>query len=264
MTRAWARRFSAVCAVLAAVLLATDGARAATEFAHPDFRAPYVAGESITPNFWGPLRLASDGYRQDYNGRDRTVQYFDKARMEWQSGRGVTFGLLATEMVTGRIQLGDNEFLNKTPRDIPVAGDEDGEGATYLDIFQNRNLVLGATPQRTGEEFSLLFVEGQFVTDRRNTTNLRTLRLTDYDSTTRHNVIQVFRQYRDRVGFSTIGYAISEPFASYFTVGGVETPVVVQVFERRILTFTPDNPPAFQVEMGNIGRHYFFWRDRDR
>jgi hypothetical protein len=36
--------------------------------------------------------------------------------------------------------------------------------------------------------------------------------------------------------------------------------VMVQVFERRVLTYTADNPPAFQVEMGNIGQHYYQWR----
>jgi hypothetical protein len=36
--------------------------------------------------------------------------------------------------------------------------------------------------------------------------------------------------------------------------------VLVQLFERRILTYNPANPPAFQVEMGNVGRHYVAWR----
>ena len=261
MTRAWVRRYAFVCAVLAAVLMATDGARAATDFAHPDFRAPYQLGERITPNFWGPLRNASDAYTQKYNGRDRTVQYFDKGRMEYQSGRGVTFGLLATEMVTGRIQLGDNDFLDQTPSRTPVAGDEDGEGVRYVDLYNAGSTARAATNRRTGEELGWFFINGRFVSDRTGGLNLRVVQLTDYDSVTRHNVIQVFRAYREAVGFTTIGYAISEPFASYFTVGGVQTPIIVQVFERRVLTFTPDNPADFQVEMGNIGRHYFPWRN---
>ena len=35
--------------------------------------------------------------------------------------------------------------------------------------------------------------------------------------------------------------------------------VVVQAFERRLLTYTPSNPDAFKVEFGNIGRHYDTW-----
>jgi hypothetical protein len=33
-----------------------------------------------------------------------------------------------------------------------------------------------------------------------------------------------------------------------------------QAFERRMLTYTPSNSPAFRVEMGNVGRHYYQWR----
>lgn len=35
--------------------------------------------------------------------------------------------------------------------------------------------------------------------------------------------------------------------------------VMVQVDERRILTYIADTPPASQVEMGNIGVHYYRW-----
>ena len=38
------------------------------------------------------------------------------------------------------------------------------------------------------------------------------------------------------------------------------TDVLIQAFERRVLTYTPANPRAFQVEMGNVGRHYYDWR----
>jgi len=256
------RRYATVLTTMIVMTLAVTNVQAATEFAAPGFRTAYYAGEGITPNFWGPLSHASDPLEQLYNGSKRTIQYFDKGRMEFTNGQ-VTFGLLATEMVTGRLQAGDQDFVNLTPPNKPVAGDEDGQGATYLDIYNNRSLVLTGTPNRVGQEFSLYFVKGQFVSDRSGAIGLRAVALTDYDNTTRHNVIQVFRRYRDVVGFSTIGYAISEPFASYFTVGGVQTAVIVQVFERRVLTYTPDNPPDYQVEMGNIGRHYFFWRNID-
>jgi hypothetical protein len=37
----------------------------------------------------------------------------------------------------------------------------------------------------------------------------------------------------------------------------------LQCFERRCLTYTPDNPEGWQVEFGNIGRHYYQWRYED-
>jgi hypothetical protein len=43
-------------------------------------------------------------------------------------------------------------------------------------------------------------------------------------------------------------------------VGGVELDVLVQLFERRVLTYTPTNPAGFKVEMGNVGQHYYRWR----
>lgn len=56
------------------------------------------------------------------------------------------------------------------------------------------------------------------------------------------------------------GFPVTEAVWVDATVGDLETPVLVQVFERRMLTYNPANPPAFQVEMGNVGRHYLQWR----
>jgi hypothetical protein len=76
-------------------------------------------------------------------GRMREVQYFDKARMEIiQRGSDddelwyVTTGLLATELVTGRLQVGDNLFEMRTPAGWCATAtpsrlhdDDDGAGA---------------------------------------------------------------------------------------------------------------------------------------
>jgi hypothetical protein len=34
----------------------------------------------------------------------------------------------------------------------------------------------------------------------------------------------------------------------------------VQVFERRVLTYTPSNPDGWKVEAGNVGLQYYQWR----
>ena len=245
---------------LLSTLFATVNVQAATEFANAQFRAAYYAGEAIAPNFWGPLGNASDQRVQAYDGSERTVQYFDKGRMEITHGQ-LTFGLLATEMVTGRVQVGDNDFIALAPSRTPMAGDADGGGPSYATIYANRSVVLAPQPSRVGQEISILFDRNNniILTDPKPGSGV--LALTGYDSTTKHNVIAPFAAYRDIVGFSTIGYAISEPFAAYYTVGGVQRAVAVQVFERRVLTYTEDNPPAYRVEMGNIGRHYFYWRN---
>lgn len=248
---------------LVVALFATINVQAATDFAAPGFRSAYYYGESLTPNFWGPLSHASDAREQNYReaaGGTRTVQYFDKGRMELTNG-AVTFGLLATEMVTGRVQIGNNDFVSLSPSRTPVAGDEDGTGPSYLTIYENRGALMDPKPVRTGLQINAVFDERNRLTLLDPEPGSGVLALTAYDGTTRHNVIAPFTRFRDLVGFSTIGYAISEPFAAYFTVGGVQRAIAVQVFERRILTYTEDNPYLYQVEMGNIGRHYFYWRN---
>ncbi len=58
----------------------------------------------------------------------------------------------------------------------------------------------------------------------------------------------------------TMGYPIGEAFGTQVRVNNQSTFVVVQAFERRVLTYTPTNPGAFKVEFGNIGQHYYRWR----
>ena len=72
-----------------------------------------------------------------------------------------------------------------------------------------------------------------------------------------------FADFRDNPAFGgvlTIGLAITEPVWAEVRVNGVPRRVLIQAFERRVLTYTPSNDPAFQVEYGNIGRHYYTWR----
>jgi hypothetical protein len=43
-------------------------------------------------------------------------------------------------------------------------------------------------------------------------------------------------------------------------VAGVQQLVMIQCFERRAMTYTPQNEPNWRVEAGNVGRHYYAWR----
>ncbi|MGA7672435.1 MAG: peptidase S8, partial [Nitrolancea sp.] len=60
--------------------------------------------------------------------------------------------------------------------------------------------------------------------------------------------------------FFATGYPITEAYWAKVKVAGTVKDVLVQCFERRCLTYTPSNPTGWQVEMGNIGRHYYLWR----
>jgi hypothetical protein len=59
------------------------------------------------------------------------------------------------------------------------------------------------------------------------------------------------------------GLPISEAYWAHATINGVVKDVLIQAYERRVLTYVPTNDPGFQVEMGNIGQHYFDWRYRN-
>jgi hypothetical protein len=59
---------------------------------------------------------------------------------------------------------------------------------------------------------------------------------------------------------SVTGYPISESYWSYVKVDGKYTDVLIQAYERRVLTFVPHLPSPFKVQMGNIGVHYYEWR----
>jgi hypothetical protein len=92
-----------------------------------------------------------------------------------------------------------------------------------------------------------------------------------YQDPTGHNFASVFWDWahsgnsglRPDVGVDwlyVLGYPITDPYWIDSTVGGTSHRVLVQIFERRALTYTPDNPLQYQIEFGNIGQHYYRWR----
>jgi hypothetical protein len=64
--------------------------------------------------------------------------------------------------------------------------------------------------------------------------------------------------------FYATGYPIAEAFWASVKIAGVpNTAVLVQPYERRVLTYVPTAPEGFKVQMGNIGLHYYAWRYQD-
>ncbi|MDQ6906340.1 MAG: hypothetical protein M3176_05865 [Chloroflexota bacterium] len=244
---------------------------AASAFADPAFKTQWQSGEAIAPNFWGPLANAKAGQQESYKGASdgkRLVQYFDKGRMELTDG-AVTNGLLATELLTGRLQLGDNSFEQRRAAEVAVAGDQ-GSRTTYA-VISMVDKVMKPAKQATGRSTAEYLTSYSGSPRNPYPTNYGSIpypkgagypQATNggFDAVTQHNVPAAFVAYRNAAGLETIGYAITEPLWAPVNVGPAEAYVLVQVFERRVLTFTPDNPPDFQVEMGNVGQHYYRWR----
>lgn len=133
-------------AVLMALVVGVSAASAAGEYAPGDrFEAtwartdkPVADGQVSRTWIWGPGANTAPMTEEyaDSPGGERTVQYFDKSRMEINNPDAdpgsdwyVTNGLLVVEMMTGQMQIGDHEFVPHDPAQVNVAGDA-GDPAT--------------------------------------------------------------------------------------------------------------------------------------
>lgn len=234
---------------------------------------PVSAGRVARGWLWGPAARAvrNEPYREATNGQ-RQVLYFDKGRMELSDPRAnVTSGLLVGELISGRIQLGDSTFTERAPAEIALVGDADDQRApTYASLRG----VLTASEDRTSQ-LPLVTIDrsgtiGSYGGPPRSET-----RLVRYVDQTGHNIPAVFWEYLTSRGtiytngytngqlfnwVTTVGYPISEPYWTRVRVGGVERDVLVQAFERRILSYTPDESAQWRVQFGNVGQHYYRWR----
>lgn len=235
--------------------------------------APVQQGSASRSWLWGPqpLRTTVERYAQSPGG-ERLVEYYDKSRMEiTQPGVNrtqrwfVTNGLLVKELVSGKLQIGDAEFENRTPAEIAVAGDPSPDNpAPPYRAFGGVVSLNGENraANRVGADVTATINAAGQVGDDPSLKRAET-RIASYDSTLGHNVPSVFWRYMNTLPDDWIfafGYPISESYWTTARVGGVNKAVLVQLFERRVLTYTPGNPPGFQVEMGNVGQHYHRWR----
>ncbi|MDQ6833368.1 MAG: hypothetical protein M3008_08215, partial [Chloroflexota bacterium] len=221
---------------------------AASRFASPAFQAQWTAGEALAPNFWGPLDLAHDRQQEAYAeapGGQRLVQYFDKARMELTNPNTgvVTNGLLANELITGSLQVGDNTFQQRQPAAIPIAGDSDNAGPTYAQLGTTASSLLAPAMARVGEPITVIVGADGSVTDGGGYAGISlSPKIGLYDDTTQHNVLGLFADFRTKVGLASVGFARSEPFQATVKIAGTPQSIMAQVFERLVLTDNNNNP----------------------
>lgn len=275
---------------LASGLLSAPRARAAAD-ADPAFTRtwtrtdqPVASGAVSRSWIWGP-EARTPAVVEPYDeapGHMRLVQYWDKARMEITDPASdpnaswhVTTGLLATELVTGRVQLGDDEFEDWGPAEVNVAGDQaDLSGPTYASF----GALLDAPPLAEDAVITQRVSRAGVVSD---DADLAAYGVTASERVQEpgldHRVASVFWEFMQSSGlvnddgelheaalfenpFYATGFPIAEAYWTTVPVGGESRDVLVQVFQRRVLTYTPANPAAWQVELGNIGQHYLTWR----
>jgi endonuclease YncB( thermonuclease family) len=276
----------ALLTALAGALPAAAEAPANDAFARTWARTdrPVAKGRVSRTWMWGPEAFTgqlTEPYTES-PGETRVVQYYDKSRMEITQPGGdqssiwyVTNGLLVVELVTGKMQIGDNAFVTKSPAEVNVAGDaEDPDGPTYA--------TFGALRERPPSPDGILLIEkvdraGNVTEDpalfQYGVTAAQRVQIGPID----HQVASPFWAFMNSEGiiyqegdFSTgklfsdpfyaTGYPIADAYWATVRVAGTPRDVLIQCFERRCLTYTPNNPEGWQVEAGNVGRHYYAWR----
>ncbi|RIK45368.1 MAG: hypothetical protein DCC58_06630 [Chloroflexi bacterium] len=245
---------------------------------------PVSAGLVARTWMWGPQANTAEMQEQylESPGNARTVQYFDKSRMEITHPNGdpssiwyVTNGLLVVELVTGRLQLGDNTFEQHQPAAVNVAGDaDDPTGPTYLTVAGLRGQQArgdGALIIQRVSRAGVIWDDPALAAQ--NVRSAYHVVVPGID----HQVASPFWDFMNSTGlvyngsvyateplfinpFYATGYPITEAYWATVKVAGVYTDVLLQCFERRCLTYTPGNPPGWRVEAGNVGQHYYYWR----
>lgn len=233
-----------------------------------------TVGQTGSSRTWlyGPdvNRAALENYTESTKGQ-RNVWYFDKARLEInqpgadaKSDWYVTSGLLPEELMSNKIQVGDNNFIpGPGAAQVVIAGDvtNNPNAPTYQTFSKVASLNNDRrAANRVGQVVQeALNVSGQVSQVKPPVA----VKYGYYEPTLGHNIPEVFMtsfKTLPREWLFIVGLPLSEPYWTKAKVKGIEQDVLVQVFERRVLTFTPSNAPEWRVEMGNVGLHYRLWR----
>ena len=278
-------------------LFTSANAQSTRGFADPAFESLWdrsdgvvASGGILRPWVWGPV--AGITVKESFTGLPKDthlVQFFDKGRMEINDPGAdksdpfyVTNGRLAIELVSGQIQTGLKTFDNHGSAQIDLASDVDDPSAPTYGSFNGVVNLPGTGETRYAPDQTGTIVRTAI--DRQGVTQPWPndhpdygVKLAYYEKATGHNIPDVFWTYLNQQTsivqdgqtvqgplfypwFSVTGYPISEPYWSYVKVAGTYTDVLIQVYERRVLTFIPHLPSPFKVQMGNIGQHYYDWR----
>jgi len=244
----------------------THGSAADAPFGSSAFGALWNGIEPDVPNFWGPTVQSAlmEQYREAPNS-SRLVQYFDKARMEQTTASGpVTNGLLTVELITGQRQVGDASFMASPPSTLPVVGDSTNVWPSYAAFGGG---IFAAKVSKRGDPTGVVYKpDGTFGLNPGLGADPGAAfgaYQADPGGKYAHNLPLAFSTYLAALpvpSLPVMGFPLTEAVWVRVTLNGAPTWVLVQPFERRVLSYTPTNPPGFQVEMGNIGQHYYQWR----
>ncbi len=263
-------------------------------FADPAFQAVWTRTDALVANgtvgrswYWGPGpgQTELEAYAEAPIGK-RLVQYFDKSRMEINNPGGdktrpfyVTNGLLTVELISGQMQVGDRALESRAPAEVPLASDGDDPTAPTYASFRVVSSYPGHSttdpPYDRDLAYATRTINRAGQVGRQDAGASPATRMVIY--TNGHNIPSIFWDFLNATGpvlvngqtqtaalnnpwFYATGLPISDPYWARVKISGVYQDVLIQAYERRVLTYNPANTPAWQVQVGNIGQHYYQWR----
>ncbi len=197
---------------------------------------PVSFGQVQRSWYWGP-NPNSPGLMEDYAegvGGKQLVQYFDKSRMEINDPSGnpnspfyVTNGLLTVELISGKMQVGNQAYVNRTPATIPLASDTDDTNApTYLSFQGVSNTTLGdhLAPNRVGQFATATINKAGTVGDDASKATVPGTQFAYFEPTTKHNIPAVAWEFLnlsgptyDSASGQNVNARLSDPW--FYTTG---------------------------------------------
>ena len=176
-------------------------------------------------------------------------------------------------MVTGQVQVGVNPvaYATRAPAEVPFGDLDDTTGPTYRSFGGH----LRDAPLAAGQPVAWSIDRAGKV----SATAAGGVTCQTVVQETNHCIATPFWSFLNSRGpvfdyasegiidgalfdplFYATGLPISEPYWITVRAAGKPIRVLLQLFERRTLTYNPANPAASRVEMGNVGLQYYNWR----
>ncbi len=239
-------------------------------FADPAIRTAWQQGGAV----WGagPFYTSYEPANGTPSG-NHLVQYFVGGRLEVndpgadrRAAGFVSGGRLVAELVAGQIRTGSDpgDYEARPPTPQPVVGETGAGAAPAYPAFA---ALTAATPpgDRTGAAIDRrLNADGTLA---QLGAPPAAVLLGRYEPRSRHNLAAVFWQFVQDGGagpsgnwVATLGLPLAEPLWVRARVGGAGHDLLVQLFERRVLTY---DPAGGGVALTPVGRHYWAWRYAD-
>ena len=239
---------------------------------------PIMAGQASRSWIWGETAISPLVTESNGDG-DRHIQYFDKGGMQFNPDPVIMIGNpafvmaspLAYEMVTGQLANGER----REPLATGIAGDaDDVAGPTYATFAGLRHApalesgeLITATVARDG----VVGADDSLASYGATAAHRVTLPGLDHQIASPFwefiqsgGVVYEAARYVDEPLFedqwAMIGLPLTESYWGRVKLGGEQVDVLIQIFERRVLTYTPSEPEGWRVQMANVGRHYVDWR----